>query len=152
MDSVFQLMASSVSTRDLESVRRNVSGVDFGLGQLFGEGEGNAAGAGTDVRDARICHHPGERQYGFYHVLGFWTRNQHGGADDKVHTPEFLVPGDVLRWDALYSLLESLIVARLLVAAQLALGMGIQVCALAVESEHEQEFGIHPRRRHSVGG
>src|SRR2546425_934572 len=115
MNSVPQLMASSVGTRDLEGVRRNIGGVDFGMGQLLGEGERN--GAGADVRNARVRYCSGERQRGFDHVLGFWTRNKHGWADDKVHAPEFLMPGDVLRWNTLQALVEGLMVARLLVAA-----------------------------------
>src|SRR4051812_37987855 len=116
MNSTFQLMTGSVGMRDLESLRRNIGGVDFSLRQLFGEGERNAAGSCANVRNTRLRHGAGERQYGFDHVFRFWTRNQHRWADDKVHAPEFLVASDVLCRDALYTLVESLIVAKLLVA------------------------------------
>src|SRR2546423_14971873 len=109
MNSAFELMTSSVGTRDLESVRRNISGVDFGLRQLFGEGERNAAGACANIRNVRVRLRASERQYSFDHVLGFWTRNQYGWADDKVHVPEFLVPSDVLCGDILSSLVETLV-------------------------------------------
>ena len=117
MNSAFQLMTSSVGARDLKSVRRNIGGVDFGLEQLFGEGERDAAGPRAHVRDTRIRHRSGEQQRGFDQVFGFRTRNKHGRADDEVHAPEFLMPGDVLRWNALRTLVEGLIVTRLLVVS-----------------------------------
>jgi len=117
MNSAFQLMTSGVGACDLESARRNIGGVDFGLGQLFGEGERNAAGASANVCDLKICHGSGERQNGFDYVFGFWTRNKDSWADDEIHPPEFLVPRDVLRWNALRTLVEGLIEARLLVVS-----------------------------------
>src|SRR6267378_2788621 len=144
MNSAFQLMTSGVGTCDLESVSRDIGGVDFGLGQLFGEDECNTAGASAHVCDLRICLGSGEGQNGFDHVLGFWTRNKHGRADNKVHAPEFLMPRNVLRRNPLRTLVEGLIVTRLLILCYWALGMGIQIGTVAVESEPEEEFGIHP--------
>src|SRR5438132_7959616 len=125
MNSAFQLMTSGVGARDLESLRRDIGGVHFGLRQLFSERDCNAAGAGAHVHNARSCHSLNERQHSFDHVLSFWTRNKHSWSDDKIHPPEFLMPRDVLRWNALGTLVEGLIVTRFLVVSSLAIGMGV---------------------------
>ena len=56
-------------------------------------------------------------------MLGLGTRNKHGGGDDEVHAPEFLMTSDVLRGHAAGAFGESGFVASLLVGSKFALGM-----------------------------
>ncbi len=137
---------------------RNFSGVNFGLRQLGGERQGNTAGAGADVDDAwntpTLSQETRPRQewatqvaaeveHSLHQVLGFRTRDEDSRADDEVQPPEFLVPGDVLRGNAASALLEGFLVAGLFVGGKFALGMGVEIGAIAAEDEHEQDFGVH---------
>ena len=54
--------------------------------------------------------------------------------------------GDVLGGHAAVALGQGLVIAALFVRGEFALGMGIEIRAVAFQSEHEQQFGIHARR------
>ena len=83
-------------------------------------------------------------------MLGFRTRDQDRRADDEIQSPEFLVPGDVLRGHAAGALFESFVVTILFVGGKFALGVGVEIGAIAAEDEHQQHFGIHARRADAV--
>ena len=61
------------------------------------------------------------------------------------------MPGDVLRRNALRTLGERIFVARLFFLSQFALGMSVEIRAIAAQREHEQQLGIQARRG-NVGG
>src|SRR5712692_6928387 len=100
-------MALSVVLRDGERGTRNVRGVDCRAGELLGESDGDAAGAGADVSDLQTF--AGERLFAadaefvdgeavegdFDEVLGFGAGNQNVGSDFKFEAPEFLFAGEV---------------------------------------------------------
>jgi len=56
------------------------------------------------------------------------------------------VSGDVLGWDSLGALLESFLVARLFFGCEFTLGMSEEICAIAAQSEHQEQLGVHARR------
>lgn len=91
-------------------------------------------------------------QHGFYHVLGFGARDEDGGGDDEVHTPEFLMAGNVLRGDTTGALVQSGLVAGGFVGREFALGMCVEIGTIAAEGKHEKQFGVHARGRDVVRG
>ena len=132
--------------------------------QFFGESQRDAAGAGADVGDAQRAGGRGlalslpkryplyKLEHGFDHVLGLRARNQDRGRDDEIHAPEFLMAGDVLRWNAAGALGERSIVASLFVGCEFALGMRVEIGAVAVEGEHEKQFGVQTRGGNVIRG
>ena len=110
----FELEAGGVGFGDFERAWRDVGGVNFGVGQLFGKRQCDGAGAGADIGDLWVFQRSGERQDGFDQMFGLWARNQHGGGHDQIEPPEFLVAGDVLRGDAFGALGQRFVVPRLL--------------------------------------
>src|SRR3989442_1091296 len=162
MSPAFELVAGSVGAGDFERGGGNVGGVNLGRGQLFGKGKSDAARTGADIHDPRkrggLQGRPGvlsrltnEAQHTFNDALGFRPRDEHGRSNDEVHAPEFLVPGDVLRRYTLGALDEGLLVAGLFSAREFTLGVGVKISAVAAEREHQQQFGIHARRRNMCG-
>jgi hypothetical protein len=84
--------------------------------------------------------------------FGFGAGDEDGGSDDEVHAPELLMAGDVLCGNAAGALGESGFVTRLLGGGEFALGVSVEIGAVAVESEHEEEFGVQARGGDVVGG
>ena len=66
-------------------------------------------------------------------MFGFGAGDEDGGSDDEVYAPEFLMSGDVLRGNAAGALGESGFVAGLLVGGEFALGVSVEISAVAVE-------------------
>ena len=85
-------------------------------------------------------------------MLGFRTRNEHGWSNDQIHAPELLVSGDVLGGHAPFAFGQGLVVAALLVGREFALGMSMEISAVAFQGEHEKQFGIHARRGNICSG
>src|SRR6266566_4040263 len=52
LNSIFELMPGCIRAGDFKRSRRNIGGVNFGVGQLFGEGKRDAAGTGAHVNDS----------------------------------------------------------------------------------------------------
>src|SRR6266704_3813042 len=52
LNSIFELVAGSVRAGDFQGSRRNIGGVNSGVGQLFSEGKRDAAGTGAHVNDS----------------------------------------------------------------------------------------------------
>ena len=75
-------------------------------------------------------------------MFGLGARNENGGSDDEIHAPEFLMSGDVLRWDSARTFGESRVVARGLIGSEFAFGMCKQVCTVAIQNEHEQQLCV----------
>ena len=146
--------------------------MDFSVGKFLGQGQGNTAGACADVGDAKSDFGPwpsdrrqwnsrrGLRsavcglqfEHGFDDVLGLGARDQHGWRDYEVHAPEFLMSRDVLCGNAASALGKSGIIAAGLFGGEFALGMSVQVGAVAVEGEHEEQFGIYAWGRNLIFG
>ena len=145
-DAAIETEARGIGARDFQRVGGNFRGVNFGLRQLGGERQRNTAGAGADVDDSWLRDVQANLEHGFDQVLGFRARDQDSRADDEVQSPEFLVAGDVLRGNAASALLEGFVVASLFVGRKFALGMGVEIGAIAAEDEHQQDFGVHARR------
>ena len=53
---------------------------------------------------------------------------------------------DVLCWEASGAFAESRFVAALFIASEFALGMRVEVGAVAAKGEHQQQFRVHARR------
>src|SRR5262249_13292947 len=62
----------------------------------------------------------------------------------------FLVAGNVLRRDSLGPLGEGFVVAQLFFRGEFAVGMGVEVSAVAVQGEHQKGFGVETRRGNFV--
>src|SRR5439155_9466523 len=86
-------------------------------------------------------------QYSLNHMLGLRPWNQHRRGYDQIHSPKFLTPSDVLRGNALRAPGERIVITGLLFGSEFALGMSVEISPIASEGEHEQQFGIHARRR-----
>src|SRR5579872_2696846 len=124
--------------------------MNFGFRQLFRQCQGYTARAGADIDNAEVGERglpPRTTQHRFYYMLGFRTRNQHRPGDDKIHAPELLVAGDVLRGNALRTLGEGIVVTSFLLSRELMLWMSVQKRSIATQGKHEQQLGIHSRRR-----
>src|SRR5438552_14778407 len=52
LNSIFELMPGCIRAGDFKRSRRNIGGVNFGVGQLFSEGKRDAAGTGAHVNDS----------------------------------------------------------------------------------------------------
>src|ERR1700732_2238683 len=78
-------------------------------------------------------------------MLSFGARDEHGRRADQIHAPEFLMTGDVLSGNAAGALGERAVVPRYFVVAEFAFGMGEEIGAVAVKSEHQEQFRVHAR-------
>src|SRR5438067_588570 len=85
-------------------------------------------------------------------MLGLRPRNQNGGRYDEVHSPEFLMSGNVLRWHTARTLRQRRVIAGFFVRIEFALRMRKQVGAIAAQDEPQQKFGVHLRRGHLRDG
>ena len=85
-------------------------------------------------------------------MLGLWPRNEDGGRNDEVHAPEFLVPGDVLGRKSAGATGDDVVISSFFVGSQVAIGMGIEIGAIAAEREHQQSFGVQAWRANLSGG
>ena len=151
----FELMAGGVGTGDLQRRGRDIGGVDFSLGQFLSKSKSDAARACANVGKAEagmgrarpaVPRQTSKFDYGLDHMLGLGTRNQNRGRHDEIHPPEFLMARDVLCWEASGAFAESRFVAALFIASEFALGMRVEVGAVAAKGEHQQQFRVHARR------
>ena len=133
----FKLMASGIRLCNFENSGRNVSGVYLRIGQLPCQCERNGSGTRANVDDSGIVHFLSKWHHGFNQMLGLRPGNKDGGSDNQVHSPEFLVPGDVLRRDTVSPLRESLVVAGEFLGRKFSLRVGIKVGAVAAQREHQ---------------
>ena len=60
--------------------------------------------------------------------------------------------GDVLRWNSRGSSSESLVVALRFVGSEFPLRMGVEIGAVAIEREHDEEFRVQARGGNLGGG
>ena len=98
LNSFVELKSRRIGASDLECVRRNIGRMDFSAGKFLGQCERDASRARANVDDPKIVIRlVGELKNGFDDMLGFRARNQNGRRDNQVHSPEFLMPRDVLR-------------------------------------------------------
>src|SRR6267143_563951 len=110
MDAVGDGITGGVALRNGEGGARNVRRVNRCAGQIFREGDGDAAGAGADFGDLQAF--AGERllvagaafaereavEGDFDEVLGFGAGNQDVRRYFKLEAPEFLFAGEMLCW------------------------------------------------------
>jgi len=61
------------------------------------------------------------------------------------------MPGDVLRRNAGGAARKSFVLALQVVGSELSLRMSVEIRAVAIEREHDEEFRIHARRGNSRG-
>src|SRR5271167_949363 len=145
LHTLLELMAGGVGACDLERRGGNVGGVDFSVRKFLGQGQRDAARASAHIENAEVVGRalytasplrPIEFEDGFDDVLCLRAWNEHRRSDDEVHTPEFLMPGDVLRGHSPRAFDKGGLVLSLLVGGKFALGMCEQVGAVTVENEH----------------
>src|SRR5689334_3569453 len=162
-----QAQSSGINARHFQRFIRDVTGMYLRMRKLTGQRQGNASGAGSDIHDA---HSAGveagtllrlfggvrlmililalyEFENGFDQVLGLRTRDEYCGRNQQVQSPEFLVSGDVLRGASASTLLNDFVVSGLLFPSELALGMSVEVSAIATENKQCQQLGVQARRR-----
>ena len=83
-------------------------------------------------------------------MLRLRPRDKHRRRHNQIHPPEFLVPGNVLRRLARRPPRQRRIVTCHFVRTKLPLRMRIQIRAIAIQRKHNQQLGIHPRRRNAL--
>src|SRR6266481_2060808 len=152
MDAIGNGMACGVAARYGQGGWRNVGGVNCGAGEFFGQGDGDAAGAGANVGDLQAFAGKGlfaagaefaegeAVQGNFDDVFGFGAGNQNVGSHFQFEAPEFLCAGEVLGWftgNTARDQFEEQICVR---GGNLFFGMGVEPSALAAEDVEEQEF------------
>jgi hypothetical protein len=85
-------------------------------------------------------------------MLGLGPGDEHGGRNDEIHSPEFLMSRDVLGGNAAGTLGQSVVVAELLLRGKLAFGVSIKISTVTIQNEHEQRLGIQARRGNLLRG
>src|ERR1700674_3988765 len=145
-------MTSGVAAGDGESRARNIGGVDRCSGQIFREGDGDAAGAGADIGDLQAFAGEGLFAAGapfadseaiegnFDDVLGFGAGNQDVGCYFKLEAPEFLFAGEVLRRFAMRAPRNKCEKARGVGSRDFIFGTGGEPTAVAAYYMKKQEF------------
>ena len=80
-------------------------------------------------------------------MLGFRARNQYVGRDFEIQAPEFLMAGEVLRWDSARSTSDQrkMLLARCCI--ELVFRMRVNPSPVSPERVHQQQF-----RRQRGGG
>ena len=86
------------------------------------------------------------------YMLGFRARDQYCWRNDKIHSPKFLVSGDVLRRNSPGALSQGIFVTAAFFSRQLSFGMGVEIGAVTAESEHEQKLGVQSSRANLSAG
>ena len=150
----------------VQRLGRKVHGRHLGLRQLDSQADGDGPGAGANVnqpqsfasqrfflqvgavrglRKSLWMKLTGQHQGLLHQVLGLGARNQHGRSDAEVHPPELLMSDDVLQGLARGAAGDERLVLLLLVRRQLALGMRVEMGAVAVRDMKEQHLGAEAR-------
>ena len=142
-------MARGVAARDFERGGGNVRGDDLCGGQFVRQRDGDAAGAGAHIRDAkffvaarRACFwtYPQAFERNFDHMLGFRPRNQNVGRDFEIQAPEFLMAGEVLRRDAARAPGDQRKILLARGGVEFMFRMRVDPGAVAPERVHQQQF------------
>src|SRR6478609_10605367 len=150
-----QSKPGGVDARNFQGFLGDVAGVNFRVRQLAGQRQGNASRAGAYVQQLQASGAV-ERvflyqlQNGFYHMLSFRARDEHGGRDQQIQPPELLMAGDVLRGAASRALANNFIKTGLLIGGELPLGMGVKIGALAAENKQQQQLGVQAGGWHVI--
>ena len=150
----------------VQRLGRKVHGRHLGLRKLVGQADGDSPRAGANVNQAESFASQrfflqvgavrglrkslwmkltGQHQGLLHQVLGLGARNQHGRSDAEVHPPELLMSDDVLQGLARGAAGDERLVLLLLVRRQLALGMRVEMGAVAVRDMKEQHLGAEAR-------
>ncbi len=90
-----QAVFARVGLGDLERGGAGVGGDHLRQRALAGDGQGDGAAAGAQVRDPRRCVGRQAVQGQFDQAFGLGARDQRGGADPQVQRPEAAPAGDV---------------------------------------------------------
>jgi hypothetical protein len=137
----------------------NVGGVDFGGGEFFCEGDGDATGAGADVYDSEAFTGefgvaPGAEfadreaiEGDFDEVFGFGAGDQDAGSDFEFEAPEFLLASEMLGGFAGGAAVEKREVKLDGFWREKFCGVGVKPSAVVASHVEEKEFGGE-----SVGG
>ena len=115
----------------------------------MGQSDGNAAGAGSYIRDVKLLP-PASRAWfrpyaksfegNFNYVFGFRPRDQNVGRDFKFQAPKFLVAGEMLRRDSTCTVSDPLEILLTLRCIEFVLGMRVKPRAVVAECVHQQQF------------
>ncbi len=136
-----------------EGCGRNVGGEDLGGGEFFRKCDGDAAGAGTDVRDGEIFAGEFGRAASFEfadseaiegdfdQMFGFGAGNQDVGSDFEIEAPEFLVAGEMLRRFARGATLEESEIGFGGLGVEEFFGVRIEPSAVAAKNVEKEKFG-----------
>ena len=146
--SLFQLQPDGIGARNFQRLGREIDGINFGVRQLVRQCQRDASRTCADIHQLGTLDSARQLQHRFNQMLGLGTRNQHRRRDHEIQAPEFLVPGDVLRWHAGGALGEHFFVSRSFFRSEFALGMRVEVGTIGAEDEHEQHLGVHAGRAH----
>src|SRR5579859_4509473 len=152
LNAIRGLVACCIALGDGESRGGNIGCDNSRARKLFGKGDGNATGASADVNDVQSI--AGERSFSaganfsygqaiecdFDDMLGFGAGNQHLGSDFKLHAPEFLLAGDVLRWFAVGAPQNARNESMRFEARDYFFGMRVEPGAVAAEHVQEQQL------------
>ena len=158
-DGMFLRIASS----HLKCGRGDIRCHELRLRQLFGQGDGDAAGAGTDVGDeeagavvfvgatgAEFAESEAVES-DFDKVFGLGAGNQDVGSNFERKAPEFLFAGEMLHGNARDAPVEKILIRERFFGREFGFGMGVNVGTFALSGVEEEQFGGE-RVRRDVGG
>ena len=152
-------MPRRIGPRDFQRLGGNVGRINLRRRQLLGQRNRNRPRARPDIDDLVWGGHscpplltsagttrPRQFQHRLHHMLGLRTRHQNRWRHDQIQPPELLMPGDVLRRNARRPPRQSFVVSLHFVGGELSLRMCIEIRPIAIEREHDEQFGVHARR------
>ena len=150
-------VARGIAARDFQRGRRNIRGDDARGRQFVRQRNGDAAGAGAHISNAkflvaplrmRVRSDPQALERHFDHMLGFRPRDQHIGRDLEIQPPKFLVAGEVLHRDTARTLGEQRKVFLVRSVLELVFGMRVNPSTVPLERVHQEQFRSQRGRGH----
>ncbi len=162
-DAAGNVVASGVAFRHGQSFGRDIGGNKLGMRQFGGECDGDAAGAGADIRDeeagaAAFVGAAGSEfaqgkaiERDFDKVLRLRARDKHIGRDLELEAPKFLFAGEVLNGFAGGPPLDEMQEAMGLAFEKRLLGVGVKPGAVTLEDVEQEQFGGERMRRDVSG-
>ena len=142
MDTVGELVTRGIVRGESEGDWRKVGGVDFGVGQGEGNGQGDDAATSADVEDAGPRVFFGQLDGDFDKLLGFVAGDQ-GALIARESAPvEFGSAKDVLEWLAAAAAFDRVAKRDPLGLGQGTVELEVKLHALEAEGVREQVLGV----------
>ncbi len=133
-----EVVAAGVFAGEREGGGGDVCGRDVRVRQMMCERDGDSAGAGADVENARLNRLLQFIEHGFDEVLSFRPGDEDGGRDAEGEAEELLLAGDVLDGLVLQAAADGGLIGGRLFGRDGAVGIGVELRASDTERVKEQ--------------